>query len=103
MHRKLSTVAIQGNLLVVPDIGGIVHCLDVRTGKGYWTYDAMSQISGSPGLADGKIYLRDKDGDVLVFALGRKLKLLAKKPMHDPIYSAPVVADDCHLAPPGMR
>jgi outer membrane protein assembly factor BamB len=93
MHRTLSTAAIEGELLVIADLAGLVHCLDARTGCVHWTYDAMSAVWGSPLLADGKIYLGDEDGDVLVFALSPTLKLLAKNNMGGAIYTTPVAAD----------
>jgi outer membrane protein assembly factor BamB len=94
MHRTLSTAAIRNDLLVIADLAGLVHCLDAKTGKVYWTYDLKSQIWGSPCLVDGKIYLGDQDGDVAVFALSTKPKLLATNAVQSAVYSAPVVADD---------
>ena len=94
MHRTLGMAAIKDDLLVIADIAGLVHCLDAKTGKPHWTYDLMSQIWGSPCLVDGKIYLGDQDGDVAVFELSPKLKLLAKNAMGDAVYSTPVVVHD---------
>ena len=42
--------------------------------------------------ADGKVYLGDQDGDVVVLEFGPKLKVLAKNGMEGAIYSSPVVA-----------
>ena len=94
MHRSISMVVIKDGLLVIADLSGVVHCLDAKTGKVHWTHDLMSPIWGSPCVADGKIYIGDEDGDVAVFELSPKLKLLAKNAMGDPVYSTPVVADD---------
>ena len=79
---------------MIADITGLVHCLDARSGKLHWTHDLMSQVWGSPCVADGKIYIGNQDGDVVVFELSPKLKLLAKNAMGSAVYSAPVVADD---------
>jgi outer membrane protein assembly factor BamB len=94
MHRTISMATIKGGLLVIPDIAGLLHCLDVKTGKPHWTYDLKSQIWGSPCLVEDKIYVGDQDGDVLVFQLVPRLKLLATNPMQGAVYSTPVVADD---------
>ena len=94
MHRTLSMAAIKDGLLVIADIAGLVHCLDAKTGKVHWTHDLMSQIWGSPCVVDGKIYIGNQDGDVAVFELSPKLKLLAKNAMGGAVYSTPVVADD---------
>lgn len=94
MHRTLSTAAIKNNLLIIADIGGLVHCLDATTGKVHWTQDLMSQIWGSSCLVDGKIYVGNQDGDVAVFELSEKPTLLAKNAVGSAVYSTPVVADD---------
>ena len=94
MHRTISMATIKDGLLVIPDIAGLLHCLDVKTGKPHWTYDLKSQIWGSPCLVEDKIYVGDQDGDVLVFQLASKLKLLATNAMQGAVYSTPVVADD---------
>jgi len=92
MHRALGMVAVKDNLLVIADLAGLVHCLDAKTGRVHWTYDMLAAVWGSPLLVDGKIYLGDEDGDVAVFALSPKLKLLAENNMESSVYSTPVVA-----------
>jgi outer membrane protein assembly factor BamB len=94
MHRTLGMVAIQDHLLVIGDLAGLVHCLDARTGKVYWTYDMMSAMWGSPLIADGKIFLGDEDGDVRVFALSPQFQLLAENTMGSAVYTTPIAAGD---------
>lgn len=94
MHRSISMAVIKDGLLVIADLQGIVHCLDVETGKPHWTYDLMSAVWGSACVVDGKIYIGDEDGDVAVFELSSKPKLLAKNAVGDKVYSTPVVADN---------
>jgi outer membrane protein assembly factor BamB len=94
MHRTLGMVAIKDDLLVIGDLAGLVHCLDAKTGKPHWTYDMMAAVWGSPLLVDGKIMIGDEDGDVAVFALSPKLKLLAENKMGSAVYTTPVVADN---------
>ena len=94
MHRTLGMAAVKDGLLVIADIAGLAHCLDAQTGKMHWTHDLMSAVWGSPCLVDGKIYLGDEDGDVVVFELSPKLNVLARNAMGDAVYSTPVVADN---------
>ena len=93
MHRTLGMVAVNNDLLVIADMAGLVHCLDARTGKVHWTYDTLAAVWGSPLIVDGKIYLADEDGDVAVFKLAAKLKLLAENNMGNSVYGAPVAVD----------
>lgn len=104
MHRSLGMPVIANGLLVMGDFSGLVHCLDVKTGRAHWTHDMLSAVWGSPLVADGKIYLGNDDGDVLVFELSPKLKVLAKNAMGNSVFGTPValgntlyIATRCHL------
>ncbi|MEN6498293.1 MAG: PQQ-binding-like beta-propeller repeat protein [Thermoguttaceae bacterium] len=90
MHRTLGMAAIKDGILVIGDFGGLVHCLDAKTGNVHWTYDMLAAIWGSPLIADGKIFLGDEDGDVAVFEFATQQKLLAENPMGNSVYSSPV-------------
>ena len=49
---------------------------------------------GSPLIVDGKVYIGDEDGDISVFELSSKLKLLAENNMGHSVYSTPIVANN---------
>lgn len=91
-HRSLGSPAIKDDVLVIGDYAGLVHCLDAKTGRAYWTCDLQSAVWGSPLVADGRIYVGDEDGDVIVLQFSTKLKVLAKNNMGSPVHSTPVAA-----------
>jgi outer membrane protein assembly factor BamB len=93
IKRSISTGAIWNGLLFYADFTGYLHCLDVNTGQPYWTHDTLSAIWGSPMVIDGKVYLGDEDGDVLVFEAGKQKKLIATNGMGSNVYSTPVPAN----------
>lgn len=93
IKRSISTGAIANGLLFYADFTGYLHCLDVNTGQPYWTHDTLSAVWGSPMAIDGKVYLGDEDGDVLVFEAGRQEKLIATNGMGSNVYSTPVPAN----------
>ena len=93
IRRSISTAAIYDGLLFYADFAGFLHCLDVNTGKPYWTHDLLAAIWGSPIVIDGKVYLGDEDGDVVVLEASREKKLIAEMTMGTSVYSTPVPAN----------
>ena len=93
IRRSISTAAIAGGLVYISDFSGFLHCLDEATGKPYWTFDMLAAVWGSPLVADGKVYLGDEDGDVIVLQAGKELKKLAEINMGSSVYGTPVAAN----------
>jgi outer membrane protein assembly factor BamB len=75
---SIATVAVHEGLVYTTECAGFVNCIDLETGKRVWRHDTKSTSWGSPLVADGKVYVRDGDGEVLVLQTGRQEKLLAK-------------------------
>lgn len=96
IHRSISTVSIDPatGLLFIADFSGFVFCLDAETGKKYWEYDMKAHMWGSTFVADGKCYLGDEDGDLVVLAATKEgPKVLSEVNMGAPVYSTAVVAN----------
>ena len=95
IHRSLSTVSIDPatGLLFIGDFSGFVHCLDAETGKLYWTHDMKAHIWGSTLVADGKVYIGDEDGDLVVFAASKEKKIISQTNLGAAVYSTPIVAN----------
>ncbi|MBZ5496287.1 MAG: PQQ-binding-like beta-propeller repeat protein [Acidobacteriia bacterium] len=93
IRRSISTAAIADGLVYISDFSGFLHCLDLRSGNPYWTFDALAAVWGSPLAADGKVYLGDEDGDVVVLQAGKVMKKIAEINMGSSVYSTPVPAN----------
>ena len=97
IKRSISTVSIDPTtgLLFIADFSGFVHCLDAETGKLNWIYDMKAHIWGSTLVADGKVYIGDEDGDVVVLAAkgGSKAVVLSETNLGAQVYGSPIVAN----------
>lgn len=91
------TPAASGGRVYICGDAGNVTCLDVQTGKVIWEgkVDAnrRTQISASPILADGKIFLTREDGVTYVLAEGDEFKLLATNSIDEFVVATPVIVD----------
>ena len=85
------TLVAQDGLLFMFNDRGIVSCLDVRTGEVHWRERLSRGFSGSPVIGDGKVYIIDDDGIVLVLAVDKEYRLLGSHPLGEPSRSTPAI------------
>lgn len=93
IRRSISTGALHEGILYYADFSGFLHAIDAKTGQNYWTYDMLAAMWGSPMIIDGKVYLGDEDGDVVVLQTGKEMKLIAEMNMGSSVYCTPVPAN----------
>ncbi len=93
VQRAMSTVAIRAGLLYFCDLAGVFRAIDVKTGKTIWQHDMEAAVWSSPYLVDGKVFMGDEDGDVVVFQAGLEKKVLAETNMESSVYTTPVAAN----------
>ena len=74
---------------------GIMYCLDAKTGKTIYGPQRLrsATYSGSPVLADGKIYITDEDGATSVVQAGPTFGVLAVNDFGEYTLSSPAVSD----------
>ena len=91
--RTMSTAAITEDVLYISDLSGFLYALDPQTGEHFWTYDSFAAVWSSPFVADGKVYLGDEDGDIVVLRAGKELEELNEMYMGSAIYTTPLAKD----------
>jgi len=89
----MSTAAVHDGLVYITEENGYAYCLDAATGRRYWEHDLKSSVWSSPYWVDGRVFVCSEDGDVVILAHGRDLKVLATIEMDEFVRSTPVAAN----------
>jgi outer membrane protein assembly factor BamB len=89
------TPVTDGTYIYVVNDRGIMFCLDAKTGKEIYGRQRLrpATYSGSPVLADGKIYITNEDGLTSVIKAGPAFEVLAENDFDDYTLSSPAVSD----------
>ena len=90
------TPVTDGTYVYVVDDRGIMFCLDAKTGSEVYGRQRLrpGTYSGSPTLADGKIYVTNEDGLTSVVKAGPEFEVLAENDFADYTLSTPAVSED---------
>jgi outer membrane protein assembly factor BamB len=84
-----SPIVVGNELYMVSDTG-LLTCLDALTGETHWTRRLGGNFSGSPILADGKLYFCSEEGKTHVLAPGRRFRELAQNQLDGRFMASPV-------------
>lgn len=90
---KMSSPVVSNGLLFYVDDGGIVSCVDTKTGEALYRERLGGKFSSSPILADSKLYFCSREGVVSVVEAGKQFKVLAQNTLDGQIMSSPAAAD----------
>jgi outer membrane protein assembly factor BamB len=92
----MPTPLAYGGLLYVLANNGVFDAYDLKTGKEIYRQRLPlvgSGYSASPVAADGKIYLSNEDGDMLVVRAGAVFEHIATNPMGELLMATPALSD----------
>ena len=92
IRRSISTGALYEGILYYADFSGFLHAVDAKTGKPYWKHDMLAAVWASPYVVDGKVYLGDEDGDIVVIKAGKTKEVLFETNMGSSVYGSVVAA-----------
>ncbi|MEI8233589.1 MAG: PQQ-binding-like beta-propeller repeat protein [Verrucomicrobiota bacterium] len=81
-----------GECVFFVNSGGIVTCLDAKTGAKQWEHDLGTEIQSSPGIAGNRLYIVATDGHAWVLEAGRAYKELGTGTLDDKFYASPAFA-----------
>jgi outer membrane protein assembly factor BamB len=92
----MPTPLIYHGTLYVLSNNGIFDAYELATGDELYRSRVPhlgSGFSASPVAADGRIYLSNEDGDMVVIAAGREFRHIATNPMGELLMATPAIAD----------
>ena len=92
----MPTPLVYNGILYVLANNGLFDAYDLRTGEEVYRQRLPlvgSGFSASPVAADGKIYLSNEDGDILVIAAGQKFAHIATNSMGELLMATPALSD----------
>ena len=88
MPNICSPLLVGDELYTVSD-KGIATCLNAQTGKVHWTDRLPGNYAASPLLADGKIYIANRDGEMTVLEPGKTFRKLGLGKLDGQILASP--------------
>lgn len=92
--NRPSPVLVDDLLFMVDQDGGVVTCLEAKTGREVWRerLPGPGNHSASPTYADGRLYFFNERGLGIVLAAGRKFQVLAENKLDEGFMASPAVA-----------
>jgi outer membrane protein assembly factor BamB len=89
------TPVTDGTFVYVIRDNGVMFCLDAKTGRTIYGPQRVrpATYSGSPVLADGKIYVTNEDGVTVVVKAGPQFEMLAENDFGEYTLSSPAVSE----------
>ncbi len=90
---KMCSPVLANELLFYIDDGGIVSCLDPKTGEAHYRERLGGKFSASPIVADNKIYFPSREGVVTVISATKEFKILSQNTLEGSLMASPIAVD----------
>jgi len=90
--RKPSLTLVDDLLFGIEDDGGMISCVEARTGTDVFRERAGGNFSSSPLYAGGRLYFFGDDGKTTVIEAGRQFKKLAENKLDGGFMASPAVS-----------
>lgn len=90
----VSPILIGDEIYFVSDSGGMLTCLDARSGAEHYRERLGGNYSASPIFANGRLYLSNREGATTVIQPGKTFKAIAKNTLDGRIMTTPALANN---------
>lgn len=89
---KMSSPVVANDLLFCIDDGGIVSCIDTKTGENLYRERLGGKFSASPIVANNKLYFTSREGVTTIIPASREFKIESKNTLDGNIMASPIAA-----------
>ncbi|MBE7493737.1 MAG: PQQ-binding-like beta-propeller repeat protein [Verrucomicrobiaceae bacterium] len=86
---KMCSPVLRDDLLFYVDDGGILSCVDARTGEALYRERLGGKFSSSPVLVGDKLIVGSREGVVSIVAAGREFRILSQNTLDGSIMASP--------------
>ncbi len=86
------SMLVDGDRLFVPQDNGLLNCVRASTGQELWSTRLGGDVTSSPVIADGKLYVTTESGKTSVFRSTDKLEEISASEIGDRCYSTLTIA-----------
>ena len=97
-HRRgspeIPSPLVHNDLIFFTNEGGVVSCLESKTGNEVWKGRVGGNHWASPILAGERIYFFNQEGEISVISAGREFQLLAENELNASFIASPAVVED---------
>lgn len=78
-----------GEFIFTVTTPGVLTCVEATTGKKVWEHELGLDFHASPGISGERLYLISTQGVVVVAAVGKEFKELARSELGEPVSASP--------------
>lgn len=89
---KPSQIVVDGMIFSAADKGGIIACIDAKTGKYHWTERIGGEFTSSPLFANGNIYFFDQKGKTTIVKASTAFETVGTNELADGFMASPAVS-----------
>jgi outer membrane protein assembly factor BamB len=71
----VAEAAVADGAIILGDVTGIIHCIDLQTRKPRWTFETGDTIQAAPAISSGRVFVGSGDNSFLAIDIstGRKI------------------------------
>jgi outer membrane protein assembly factor BamB len=83
------SMLVDDDRLIVPQDDGVLHCLEAATGKEIWTKRVGGDLTSSPVLANGHLFVSTESGKTAIFQSSRRGTKVRENENGEACYATP--------------